>query len=267
MPVSIPTTATAATTVTSETIHPTRHTQQAVGNTSDDCNDDVDNDKSSSQSNHSSSGSINADETRERQIEGKTCFDDPSNYDVHHPTIGNWVLMFDLRANKNSNTNQNAWYDQMKKIQTIQSLEDYWGCINNIIPATDLSVGGNFHMFREGIKPGWEDPENAKGGRWLITFPKNAGGQQNSFWLKTTMAIVCGAFGELDKDICGVVFSPRRVDKICLWTKSGSDEELTKQIGEKWKQILNYKSIIFYQLHAIESQPAGAYQSNGTYSI
>jgi translation initiation factor 4E len=57
---------------------------------------------------------------------------------------------------------------------------------NNVAKASDLSSGSNYHLFKRGIKPMWEDPENELGGKWVIQFPRNKTGEDiNTLWLYT----------------------------------------------------------------------------------
>lgn len=43
---------------------------------------------------------------------------------------------------------------------------------NNIAKPSEISVGANFHLFRDGIKPEWEDPANENGGKWVLAVSK-----------------------------------------------------------------------------------------------
>lgn len=60
---------------------------------------------------------------------------------------------------------------------------------NNIVKASQLTQGGNFHFFKEGVKPMWEDPANKEGGKWLIMSPNSKKQELDTMWLNT----VCGA--------------------------------------------------------------------------
>jgi len=37
----------------------------------------------------------------------------------------------------------------------------------------DLAVSSNYHLFKQGIKPMWEDPANKQGGKWSIQLLRN----------------------------------------------------------------------------------------------
>lgn len=52
---------------------------------------------------------------------------------------------------------------------TFICLEDLFSSIMNNIPSVeDMNPDNDYHVFREGIKPAWEDPENARGGSFVI---------------------------------------------------------------------------------------------------
>ena len=52
-----------------------------------------------------------------------------------------------------------------------------------------LIHGTDFHLFKEGIEPKWEDPKCARGGKWTFTAPKTSNrGTLDSYWLNTVRA-------------------------------------------------------------------------------
>jgi translation initiation factor 4E len=57
-----------------------------------------------------------------------------------------------------------------------------------MIPASELSQSANFHLFKQGIEPSWEDPSNQHGGKWAFSISKNKRGPElNNFWLLTVL--------------------------------------------------------------------------------
>ena len=61
----------------------------------------------------------------------------------------------------------------------------YCRVYNHITKATEITAGSNYHLFKEGIKPEWEDPVNDLGGKWVVTSPKNKHSELNDLWLTT----------------------------------------------------------------------------------
>lgn len=57
---------------------------------------------------------------------------------------------------------------------------------NNIMKTCDLSISSNYHLFKQGIKPMWEDPANKHGGKWSIQLPRNKTMSEiDNIWLYT----------------------------------------------------------------------------------
>ena len=56
----------------------------------------------------------------------------------------------------------------------------------------DLPPTYDYHLFREGILPAWEDPANANGGKWILRFKK---GLASRMWEDTLLAVIGDHFG------------------------------------------------------------------------
>lgn len=59
---------------------------------------------------------------------------------------------------------------------------------NNIVKVNHLELNTNYHIFKKGIRPEWEDAANANGGKFSIQFPRNRTGEAiNDYWLNLVM--------------------------------------------------------------------------------
>ncbi len=53
-----------------------------------------------------------------------------------------------------------------------------------------------------------------------------------------------------DDEICGFVCSPRRsANRIALWTKHASNEDLQRKVAQKWKELCNIQVNLGYHIH------------------
>jgi translation initiation factor 4E len=76
-------------------------------------------------------------------------------------------------------------------------------------------------LFRDGIKPMWEDEANRAGGK--ITF-KVRKGVANPLWENLVLALI-GETMAHNEDICGAVLSLRfHDDSLSLWHRKWDDE-------------------------------------------
>ncbi|CAL1695400.1 unnamed protein product [Somion occarium] len=124
----------------------------------------------------------------------RTVFNDPKNFNVKHPLFSPWTLWFDSPATKGRNLPQTpmssfpqtplpqtpgglavaaqGWMEDIKRVISFDSVEEFWGLYNNIVPPSQLPQKANYYLFKEGIIPAWEDEENKNGGKWSIQLPK-----------------------------------------------------------------------------------------------
>ncbi|EIW74391.1 translation initiation factor eIF4e [Coniophora puteana RWD-64-598 SS2] len=123
-------------------------------------------------------------------------------------------------------------------IGEFDSVEGYCRYFNWLKPPSALDKNSNYHLFKQGIKPMWEDPSNASGGKWVLTM-KNNSALLDRCWAWLTMALVGQELEEGD-DICGAVVSLRsKVDRIQVWTRSKEDVERLNGIGKKLVKLLD----------------------------
>jgi len=109
---------------------------------------------------------------------------------------------------------------------------------NWLKPPSKLERNSNYHLFKSGIKPMWEDEANANGGKWVLTM-KNNPALLDRCWSWLAMALV-GEELEDGDEICGAVVSLRsKVDRIQVWTRSKDDVERLNSIGKKLVKLLD----------------------------
>eukprot|EP00158_Paraphelidium_tribonemae_P009875 Partr_v1_DN28988_c0_g1_i6_m24856 putative eukaryotic translation initiation factor len=109
-----------------------------------------------------------------------------------HPLNSKWTLWFD---NPRRKTNDDNWSANLQKIITVDSIEDFWGVFNNTVPASLLPFGANYHLFRIGVKPEWEDPANIGGGRLTLNIDARNKELFEKLWIHTVRSKHC-------RDIC-----------------------------------------------------------------
>lgn len=192
---------------------------------------------------------------------------DPTNLTIKHPLQHRWTMWYD---NAGKRTSQSSWGDHLRKIVTFDTVEDFWGLYNNIVPASKLAAGANYHLFKEGIEPKWEDPENEKGGKWIITIPpKNRNVLLDKFWLWMLLACIGESF-EDETEVCGCVVSARRAaDKLALWSKTSTNDGAAKRLGRQLKISLEIpdNQIIGYQAHADAMKKNSSFNSKNRYEV
>jgi translation initiation factor 4E len=153
-----------------------------------------------------------------------------------------------------------TWGQTLRSVYTFNTVEDFWCLYNNILAPSRLIMGTDFHLFKEGIEPKWEDAKCAKGGKWTYCFPKSKEVEAlDENWLNVLLAMIGEQFCE-PSEICGAVISVRgKQHRIALWTRSASNEADQMAIGRHFKTVLEMpeNEKIGYLVHddAIRWQP------------
>ncbi|GAA5934920.1 eukaryotic translation initiation factor 4E [Sporobolomyces koalae] len=194
-----------------------------------------------------------------------TVLSDPTNFNVKHPLYSPWTLWFDSASKQDK---AKSWEEALSKVISFQSVEEFWGLYNNIIAPSHLSPNSNYYLFKEGVKPAWEDSANAKGGKWSVQLPRGKYASEiDTFWLYTMLAAIGETFetpyseppasaseppvpptplpSTFSNEITGVIVSARKAFfRINLWTRTSSpeDEARIKDIGKHFKYgVLNFE--------------------------
>ena len=58
-------------------------------------------------------------------------------------------------------------------------VQDFWNIYNHLVRPNDLPNTMDYHLFKTGIKPIWEDPANRRGGKWMVRLRK---GIASRYW-------------------------------------------------------------------------------------
>jgi len=140
-----------------------------------------------------------------------------------------WVFWHD----RNSNTNEEEWEDQLKEIAGISTVQTFWQVYNNT-PFTTLPLRDSLHLFKKNVKPIWEDPRNKNGGAWTFRVPKS---NSQEFWKEILMMAIGEVLQEVvhkGDDICGVSISVRfNSHLIMIWNRDSNNQESVDAIRDR----------------------------------
>ena len=165
----------------------------------------------------------------------------------HHKLQNAYVLWFSKRGGGKAANHQT--YDQnLRSIGSFNSVESFWALYSYLVRPSDLSSYSDFHLFKDGIKPMWEDEANKEGGKWIVRLRK---GLASRFWENLILAILGEQFMVGD-EICGAVVSIRvHEDIISVWNRTASDQGTTIRIRDTLRRILNLplNTIMEYKTH------------------
>jgi translation initiation factor 4E len=96
-----------------------------------------------------------------------------------------------------------------------------------MIRTNDMKTTTDYHLFKNGIKPTWEDAQNEKGGKWMIRLKK---GLSSRYWEEILIAIIGEQF-DVGNEICGAVVSVRAAEDILsVWNRNSENTEAKNKI-------------------------------------
>lgn len=144
---------------------------------------------------------------------------------------------------KDKNSASNQYESSIRQIASVSTVEQFWSIYDYLVRPSDLPNTTDYHFFREGIKPTWEDPCNAKGGKWIVRLKK---GLASRYWEEIILALIgCQFTGMNPEEICGAVVSIRHSeDIISVWNKTSSDLEITQRLRDHIKRILQLPAFV-----------------------
>lgn len=107
---------------------------------------------------------------------------------------------------------------------------------------SQLERNSTYHLFKDGIKPMWEDAANANGGKWVLSFRGGNMALLDRSWMWLVLALIGEELDEND-DITGAVVSLRpKGDRIALWIRDKEDVDKINAIGRRFVSLLEVES-------------------------
>ncbi|XP_011504635.1 PREDICTED: eukaryotic translation initiation factor 4E-like isoform X2 [Ceratosolen solmsi marchali] len=179
---------------------------------------------------------------------------------IKHPLQHTWTLWY------YEPEHSKVWQDRQREVTSFDTAEDFWSLYNHMKQASELRIGNDYSMFKQGIQPMWEDDANKHGGRWLINLDrKQRLTELDRFWLETLLCMIGEGFNAYSDDVCGAVVNIRmKQDKIAVWTANASNQSSVMEIGRKLKERLRIPPsiIIGYQAHKDNKNKPGSVIKN-----
>ncbi|PIN20210.1 putative mRNA cap-binding protein related to eIF-4E [Handroanthus impetiginosus] len=162
--------------------------------------------------------------------------DDNDNNDLQaalHPLNHKLVFWYTYRTP--GVRTRTSYGENIKKIVDFSTVEAFWLSYCHLARPSTLPSPTDIHLFREGIRPLWEDSANCNGGKWIIRFKKSVSGR---FWEDLVLALV-GDQLDCSDNICGAVLSIRsNEDVLSVWNRDASDHQAVMALRDAIKRHL-----------------------------
>ncbi|MCJ1390194.1 hypothetical protein MMC18_003052 [Xylographa bjoerkii] len=159
-----------------------------------------------------------------------------------HPIKSTWVVWYRPPTSKYSDYEKSTI-----ALASFSTVEAFWTVYTHLKRPSALPSVSDYHIFKKGIRPVWEDEENKRGGKWIIRLKK---GVADRYWEDLLLAIVGDQFAEAGEEVCGAVLSVRSgEDVLSVWTRIDGGRNI--KIRETIKRLLAFPqdTIIVWKSH------------------
>lgn len=150
---------------------------------------------------------------------------------------------------------------------------------NNITPCSELGLKSDYHLFKQGVRPEWEDQQNKHGGKWSYSFKDKRSINIDELWLHAQLAAIGETLeGDDDNEVMGVVVNVRKgFYRVGLWTrttgkgprgKGNEGAEALMAIGRKFKEVLKLSPNEFIEFSGhSDSAHSGSTRAKAKYTV
>ncbi|XP_017154116.1 eukaryotic translation initiation factor 4E1-like [Drosophila miranda] len=183
------------------------------------------------------------------ELELKTSSNEVRNllhYDmlIKHPLEHTWTVWHW------ENDRSKHWSDMLIEVTSFNTVEDFFTVYYFIKPPSQLSDFNDYMVFKQGVRPMWEDDINKDGGRWIIMLDKNTKAMNDKLWQDLLLCSIGECF-QHSNEINGVVINLRKkANKLSLWTKNSANAQAVLYLGQQLKGLLKLTNVeIQYQAH------------------
>ena len=162
--------------------------------------------------------------------------------------LDNRFAFFYMRREKSESGKDSQGYaSSINKIGSFDSVEGFFGIYDHLVKPTELgseTCVTDYHLFREGIMPTWEDAHNKRGGKWIVRLRK-VEGLAALYFEELLLALIGEQFGNVGLHVCGVVVSVRaNEDIISVWNADADDKDATNKIRDVIKEVLDLPNFV-----------------------
>eukprot|EP00756_Hemistasia_phaeocysticola_P000896 Hpha_TRINITY_DN10647_c0_g4::TRINITY_DN10647_c0_g4_i1::g.156948::m.156948/K03259/EIF4E; translation initiation factor 4E len=165
-----------------------------------------------------------------------------------HPLADEWTFYWRQRPEPQDDAE--AFAQKLQRIADCGTVEGFWALLCHVVPPDQLPPNTEYLMFRHGVRPIWEDPENARGGKFLIRLQKGAAAES---WEELVLHLVGAQFDPYD-EVVGLTISVRpKDDVLSVWTRSAHDARAIAALEGQIKGMLEQRRVTNF-----EYRPHGA---------
>ena len=138
-----------------------------------------------------------------------------------------------------SRQNEQEFFEKIIKIADVKDMSEFWSVFQHLKKPNECSVGTDYHVFKQGIVPMWEDSNNKNGGKLSVLLTWKFA---NVIWEETVFNFVKGYLPSFEY-INGIVISNRpNFLVLSFWIKTGNNI-IVEKIRNALSELLQTPSL------------------------
>ena len=168
------------------------------------------------------------------------------------PTVSFWFYKEKPGQSSSKSQSKTEYAPQLTKIGTCFSLGTFWQIYQHLKKPKDFK--GDLYIFKKGIQPMWEDPNNRDGGKYSILLKNDS---SSLLWEEVVISF-CGCVLPYYEEINGVAISTRKPQhSVQIWFRK-YDNELVDKMRKELKAFfqipkeVNMEAILFKKKDALK---------------
>ena len=182
--------------------------------------------------------------------------------ELNHPLFTNFTFWFRINETSTLNPYKNSinfidYENQVKKLSTFSTIEDFWKIFQHLKKPDELNIGIEIDLFKNEIKPVWEEEVNKNGGKIALKLNKN---YTSIIWEELIFAFIGGNFPDnIKNEINGILISSKKEFNVLqIWFRE-YNFKIIKEIQYFIKNLLQIPKEI--KLNAVKF-----FKSNNNYN-
>ena len=182
--------------------------------------------------------------------------------ELNHPLFTNFTFWFRINETSTLNPYKNSinfidYENQVKKLSTFSTIEDFWKIFQHLKKPEELNIGIEIDLFKNEIKPVWEEEVNKNGGKIALKLNKN---YTSIIWEELIFAFIGGNFPDnIKNEINGILISSKKEFNVLqIWFRE-YNFKIIKEIQYFIKNLLQIPKEI--KLNAVKF-----FKSNNNYN-
>ena len=141
---------------------------------------------------------------------------------------------------KNTKINQKEFLEKIIKIADVTTLSEFWEVFQHLQKPSNCPIGTDYHVFKKGISPMWEDESNKEGGKLSVLINLE---YSSIIWEEVIFNFAKGNLPYFDF-INGVVLSKRpKFSVLSFWVKSyNNNYKIVEKLRKAFSNLLQTPS-------------------------